>query len=75
MACICVKKLSLGGKYYYPGDTIPDGVILPGRVDKLKASGYIAARDTAAPEPASTSDPAAPPARRKRNTGNGGDKA
>ena len=47
MSYICVKKLSLGGRDYYPGDSIPDGVILPGRVDRLKACGYIAEQNAA----------------------------
>ena len=51
MSYVCVKKLSLGGKTYYPGDTIPDGVILSGRVDKLKAYGYIAEQETAPTAP------------------------
>lgn len=45
MSYVCTKKLSLGGNDYYPGDTIPDIAILPGRVDKLKAYGYIAEQD------------------------------
>ena len=51
MSYVCVKKLSLGGKTYYPGDTIPEGVILSGRVDKLKAYGYIAEQETAPTAP------------------------
>lgn len=42
MQYLCVLKLTLGGKAYYPGDVIPDGVILPARASKLIQNGYIA---------------------------------
>ena len=41
MQYLCVKQLPIGGKTYYPGDTIPDGVIFPDRVKKLSRNGYI----------------------------------
>lgn len=49
MEHICVKKLNLGGKDYLPGNVIPEGVILPERVDRLKACGYIAEKDSESP--------------------------
>lgn len=41
MQYLCEKQLTSGGKTYYPGNIIPDGVIFPGRAGKLKKSGYI----------------------------------
>ena len=49
MAYICTKKLNAGGKEYLPGSVIEDGVLLPSRVNKLKAFGYIAELDGEAP--------------------------
>ena len=49
MEYICVKKLNLGGKDYLPGNVIPEGVILPERVDRLKSCGYIAEKDSEHP--------------------------
>ena len=42
MDYVCIKKLSLGGRDYYPGESIPESAFLSGRADKLKACGYIA---------------------------------
>lgn len=41
MQYLCEKQLTSGGKTYYPGNIIPDGVIFPERAGKLKKSGYI----------------------------------
>ncbi|MDE6905556.1 MAG: hypothetical protein K2P76_11620 [Lachnospiraceae bacterium] len=41
MQYLCEKKIISGGKTYYPGNIIPDGVIFPERAGKLKKSGYI----------------------------------
>lgn len=41
MQYLCLKQLTVAGKPYYPGDTVPDGAILPERSDKLVKSGYI----------------------------------
>lgn len=49
MGYICTKRLSLGGETYYPGDSIPDNAFVSGRVNKLKASGYVAEADDAEP--------------------------
>lgn len=35
------KPLTAGGHTYYPGDTIPDGILFPERVEKLKRIGRI----------------------------------
>ena len=70
MEHICVKKLNLGGKDYLPGNVIPEGVILPERVSRLKAYGYVA---ELADNPSAEADENPPPkAKRKRND-NGGD--
>ena len=42
MQYLCMKQLTAGGDIYYPGDLIPDGVILPERSGKLSRSGFIA---------------------------------
>ncbi len=42
MQYLCMKQLTAGGDIYYPGDLIPDGVILPERSGKLARSGFIA---------------------------------
>lgn len=41
MKYTCIKKLSVNGKRYLIGDTIPDGEIHPDRVARLKRFGYI----------------------------------
>lgn len=41
MKYICIKKLSLSGKQYYPGDVIPDNAFLDGSEAKLTKSGYV----------------------------------
>lgn len=41
MRYLCTKQLTAGGETYYPGEIIPDGVILPERSGKLLRSGYI----------------------------------
>lgn len=41
MRYLCTKQLTAGGKTYYPGEIIPDGVILPERSGKLLRGGYI----------------------------------
>lgn len=53
MSYICIKKLSLSGKRYYPGDTIPDDAFLDGSAAKLIKSGYVSeAGDLPASDPA-----------------------
>lgn len=41
MQYLCAKQLSFAGKTYYPGNIIPDGVILPERSLKLLRSKHI----------------------------------
>lgn len=41
MRYLCTKQLTAGGETYYPGEIIPDGVILSERSGKLLRSGYI----------------------------------
>jgi len=41
MDFICKKGLTLNGKRYAKGDTIPDGEVLESRIRALKSSGYI----------------------------------
>lgn len=41
MRYLCTKQLTAGEKTYYPGEIIPDGVIIPERSGKLLRSGYI----------------------------------
>lgn len=41
MQYLCVKQLTFAEKTYYPGDIIPDGVILPERSLKLLRSKHI----------------------------------
>lgn len=41
MSFVCRKPLRLNGKEYRPGDAVPDGIILPERIGKLKANGCI----------------------------------
>lgn len=41
MRYLCTKQLTAGGETYYPGEIIPDGVILLERSGKLLRSGYI----------------------------------
>ncbi|MDE7298726.1 MAG: hypothetical protein K2N94_07840 [Lachnospiraceae bacterium] len=41
MPYLCTKQLTAGGVTYYPGERIPDGVILPERSRKLERSGYL----------------------------------
>lgn len=48
MEYICTKSLSLAGTRYHPGDIIPDGIVLNGRVGKLESSGYITGIGTSA---------------------------
>lgn len=39
---VCMKPLKFGDKTYFPGEVIPEGVILPERVGKLVNSNFIA---------------------------------
>ncbi len=48
MKYLCLKQLTVANVKYYPGNTIPDGVILPERSAKLIRSGYISELDGAA---------------------------
>lgn len=41
MSFICRKPLRLNEKEYRSGDIVPDGIILPERIGKLKANGCI----------------------------------
>lgn len=41
MQYLCTKQLAAGETTYYPGDIIPDNVILPERSGKLINNGYI----------------------------------
>ncbi len=41
MQYLCEKQLTVGGATYYPGEILPDGVIMPERSAKLIRSGYI----------------------------------
>lgn len=41
MQYLCKKQLVVGGITYYPGDMVPDGVILPERSLKLVRNNYI----------------------------------
>lgn len=41
MQYLCEKKFTAGGVDYHPGETVPDGVILPERSSKLIKNGYI----------------------------------
>lgn len=41
MRYLCTKQLTAGGETYYPGEIIPNEVILPERSGKLLRSGYI----------------------------------
>ena len=41
MPYLCTKQLTAGDVTYYPGEIIPDGVILPERSRKLSKSGHI----------------------------------
>lgn len=41
MQYVCIKQLTAGKKTYYPGDIIPDHVILPERSRKLIRNGYL----------------------------------
>ena len=45
MQYLCVKQLTAGGTTFYPGDIIPDGVILPERGSKLARESYISEID------------------------------
>lgn len=45
MQYLCVKQLTAGGTVYYPGEVIPDSVILPERSAKLIKSGYLSELD------------------------------
>lgn len=76
------RPLRFGGKEYCPGEMIPDGVILPTRVRKLKSEGCIKEIDGLAKalnEPASKSPEKAPqktqakqtPTTRKKNEASG----
>lgn len=47
MQYLCLKQMTLALVKYYPGDIIPDGVILPERSTKLISSGYISELDEA----------------------------
>lgn len=38
---IALRPLSIGGKDYFVGDTIPDEAILPERIPALSRNGYI----------------------------------
>ena len=48
MQYLCLKQLTAAGTTYYPGDTVPDGVILPERGVVLVGSRYLAEVDEAA---------------------------
>lgn len=41
MPYLCKKQIVVGGITYYPGDMVPDGVILPERSLKLRRNNYI----------------------------------
>lgn len=41
MSFVCRKPIRLNAKEYRPGEIIPDGIILPERIGKLKANGCI----------------------------------
>ncbi len=41
MQYVCIKQLTAGKKTYYPGDIIPEHVILPERSRKLIRNGYL----------------------------------
>lgn len=45
MSYICIKKVSLSGKRYFPGDSIPDDAFIDGSAAKLIKSGYVAEAD------------------------------
>lgn len=49
---ICAKGLTLGGVTYSPGQDIPAGAVLPGRVRALIRQGYIVAKVETAQAPA-----------------------
>ena len=49
MQYLCVKQLAAGGTVYYPGEVIPDSVILPERSAKLIKSGYLSELDMEMP--------------------------
>ena len=42
MSYTCIKKLSLSGNRYYPGDIIPDDAFLEGSAAKLIKAKYVA---------------------------------
>lgn len=48
MQYLCLKQLTAAGTTYYPGNIVPDGVILPERSSKLISSAYISQMDEAA---------------------------
>lgn len=48
MQYLCLKQLTAAGTTYYPGDIVPDGVILPERSSRLISSAYISQLDEAA---------------------------
>lgn len=48
MQYLCLKQLTAAGNTYYPGDTVPDGVILPERGMVLVGSKYLAELNEAA---------------------------
>ena len=50
MRYYCEKPLTIGGKRYLKGDTIPEGVVLPERVKKLISAGCIAEKAETAEE-------------------------
>lgn len=41
MSYLCMKQLTIAGKTYYQGESIPASVILPERSRKLLKSGYL----------------------------------
>ncbi|MGN0405994.1 MAG: hypothetical protein ACI4F1_12270 [Bariatricus sp.] len=41
MKYLCMKQITVGNKTFHPGEMIPDGVIFPERIGKLKSFGYI----------------------------------
>lgn len=49
MQYLCIKQLTAGRTVYYPGEVIPDGVILPERSVKLIKSGYLSELDMEIP--------------------------
>ena len=52
MSYICIKKVSLSGKRYFPGDSIPDDAFIDGSAAKLIKYEYVAeVGEQPSPEP------------------------